>query len=232
MENEIQSQNVFASKDSFEHIQRVAAVFSKSDMVPKRYAGNIGNCIIALEMANRMNANILMVMQNLDIILGKPAWSSKFLIATLNACGKFSPIRYESDDQEGGRTRAVSTDKATGETLQGAWVSMNMANAEGWVNKAASKWKTMPELMIRYRAASFFVNQFAPEVSMGLQTVEEVIDITPIQTVNATNLLAERVQLMINDCTTIEDLELLQSSNPDIDIKLFDAKKELLKGGK
>lgn len=178
---EIVSTNVFANKESFDHIQRVATMFSKSDMVPKRYIGNVGNCIIALEMANRMNANILMVMQNLDVIQGKPGWSSKFLIATLNACGKFSPLRYESDDKNGGRTRAVAIDKATGELLAGAWVSMDMAKVEGWIDKAGSKWKTMPELMIRYRAASFFTNQFAPEVSMGLQTMEEIIDITPMQ---------------------------------------------------
>ena len=170
----------FGSKESFEHIQRVATMFSKSDMVPKRYVNNVGNCVIALEMAHRMNANILMVMQNLDVIQGKPGWSSKFLIATLNSCGKFSPLRYEEDEKDGGRTRAVAVDKATGVTLYGIWVSMNMAKAEGWIDKAGSKWKTMPELMRRYRAASFFTNQFAPEVSMGLSTIEEVIDITPI----------------------------------------------------
>jgi hypothetical protein len=172
----------FGSKESFEHIQRVASMFSKSDMVPKRYQNNVGNCIIALEMANRMSANILMVMQNLDVIQGKPGWSSKFLIATLNSCGKFSPLRYEEDEKDGGRTRAFAIDKATGDVLYGIWVSMNMAKAEGWIDKTGSKWKTMPELMRRYRAASFFTNQFAPEVSMGLSTIEEVIDITPPNT--------------------------------------------------
>lgn len=50
--------NPFSTKESFEHIQRVATMFSKSDMIPKRYINNIGNCIIAIEMATRMNANI------------------------------------------------------------------------------------------------------------------------------------------------------------------------------
>jgi hypothetical protein len=170
----------FATKESFEHIQRVASMFSKSDMIPKRYQNNVGNCIIAIEMANRMNANILMVMQNLDVIQGKPGWSSVFLIATLNASGKFSPLRYEEDEKDGGRTRAWAYD-LKGEKCFGAWVSMDMAHAEGWISKTGSKWKTMPEVMRRYRAASFFTKQFAPEVSMGLQTIEEVIDITSHQ---------------------------------------------------
>ena len=54
---------------------------------------------------------------------------------------------------------------------------MAMANAEGWVSKAGSKWKTMPELMMRYRAAAFFGRLYAPEITMGMHSVEEVVDI-------------------------------------------------------
>jgi hypothetical protein len=228
---EIVNPNFFASKDLFEHAQRVAVMFSKSDMVPKRYMNNIGNCIIALEMANRMGASPLMVMQNLDIILGKPGWSSKFLIATLNQCGKFSPLRYEEDEKDGGRTRAWAIDKLSKEKVYGAWVSMDMAKAELWIDKNGSKWKTMPELMRRYRAASFFVNQFAPEVSMGLRTVEdihdtEVIDITP-----KVNKEEERITLMIKDAKTADDLEKLRGHiSTDGQVELFaDKQQELTK---
>ena len=169
--------NLFGSKDVFEHAQRVATMFSKSDLVPKQFQGNIGNCVIALEMANRTGASPLMIMQNLYIVHGKPAWSSTFLIATVNACGKFSPLRYEEDEVDGGRTRAWAIDKSNSERLNGTWVSMKMADAEGWVQKTGSKWKTMPDLMRRYRAATFFARQFAPEISMGIHTQEEIIDI-------------------------------------------------------
>ena len=171
--------NFFGSKEGFELAQRVAKVFSTSDLLPKEYKNNIGNCVIALDMAQRMGANPLMVMQNLSIIMGRPCWSSQFLIATLNQSGKFSPLRFEDGPEEGGRTRAWAIEKSTGEKLFGVWVSLNMAKAEGWEGKAGSKWKTMPELMRRYRAASFFTKQFAPELSMGFQTVEEVVDIQP-----------------------------------------------------
>lgn len=209
--SEIQSgltTSFFNNKETFEHIQRVANVFSKSDMVPKRYINNIGNCIIAIEIAQRMGASPLMVMQNLDIIQGKPAWSSVFLIATLNSCGKFSALRYEEDGEDGGRTRAWCYDKATNEKLFGVWVSMNMAKAEGWIDKNGSKWKTMSPLMLRYRAASFFTKQFAPEVSMGLQTVEEIIDITPIQKSKETDIQKEvdRFATLANNCDNLTTL--------------------------
>lgn len=173
----IDSKNVFSNKDIFEHTQRVAIMLSKSDLVPKQFQSNVGNCIIALEMAGRIGASPLMIMQNLYIVHGRPAWSSTFLIATINACGKFSSLRYEEDEKNGGRTRAWAYDKDTGEKIYGIWVSGDMAKAEGWSTKTGSKWVTMPELMRRYRAATFFARQYAPEISMGIHTMEEIQDV-------------------------------------------------------
>jgi hypothetical protein len=162
----------------FEHAQRIAKVLSSSDLVPTQYKNNVANTLVALEMANRMGASPLMVMQNLHIIRGRPSWGSSFIIASLNSCGRFTTLRFQGDAN---KCKAVATDKATGEVLEGPTVSLEMAKAEGWLDKAGSKWKTMPELMLKYRAAAFFGRLFAPEVLMGMQTSEEVIDITPMQ---------------------------------------------------
>lgn len=162
----------------FEHAQRIAKVLSSSDLVPTTYKNNVANTLVALEMANRMGASPLMVMQNLHIIHGRPSWGSSFIIASLNSCGRFTTLRFVSTAD---KCKAVATDKATGEVLDGPTVSLEMAKAEGWLDKAGSKWKTMPELMLKYRAAAFFGRLYAPEVLMGMQTSEEVIDITPIQ---------------------------------------------------
>lgn len=229
------SNSVLINRESFEHAQRVAKMLSESDLVPAVFKGKIGNCVIALNMAARIGADPMMVMQNIYIVHGKPAWSSQFLIATLNACGKFSPLRYEEDDQEGGRCRAIATDKFTNEKCEGIWVSMEMADKEGWVNKSGSKWKTMPQLMRRYRAASFFTKQFAPEVSMGIQSHEEVED-TPYVEVesNPINKKEEaeldRVKQLIANCKTVDDVQKLKIQCPDFDIKLFADRIEELGG--
>lgn len=172
-----QAVSVFTNAESFELAQRQAKVLSASQLVPKTYQGNIADCIIAIETASRIGASPLMVMQNLYIVHGKPAWSSNFLIATLNASNAWGTIGYEESDKDGGSCRAYAEDKRTGELKHGIWVSFKMATDEGWATKAGSKWKTMPQLMLRYRAAAFFVRQFAPEISMGIQTYEEVIDV-------------------------------------------------------
>lgn len=219
----------YLTKSGFEHAQRVAQMFSKSELVPKKYIGNVSNCMIAMEIADRMKISILMVMQNLDVIMGRPSWSSQFLIATLNSSGKFSPLRYDEDESEGGRTRAWAIDKATGDKLYGEWVSMNMAKAEGWIEKSGSKWKTMPGLMRRYRAASFFVKQFAPEISMGFQTVEEIRDFEVIETtqqkqefLNNVDKELERSKDFIASAKTVQELEQNETKIASKYPELFD----------
>lgn len=170
----------FFNLESFELIQRVARAFSESDLVPKQYQKNLPNCMIAMDMAQRIGANPLMVMQNLYVVHGTPGWSSKFLIATVNVSGAFSRIRYEWKGNPGTPEfgcRAWAIEKETGERLDGIWVTWAMVKAEGWDAKNGSKWKTMPDQMFIYRASAFWQRAYAPEISMGLTTAEELHDV-------------------------------------------------------
>lgn len=166
------------SIQSFEDAQRIAGALAKSTLVPKDYQGNVANTMIALEMSQRINASPMAVMQNLYIIHGRPSWSSQFTIAALNGCGRFSSLRFtvtgEGDNKE---CYAWAVDKHDGEKLTGPVVSIAMSKAEGWYNKNGSKWKTMPDLMLRYRAAKFFGNLYAPDIMMGMTTEDESRDI-------------------------------------------------------
>lgn len=176
----------------FEATQRIAMMYAMSNFIPDSYKYRNGqpleqnvvlaNCTIALEMATRMQANPLMVMQNLYIVHGQPAFSSKFLIACINASKRFSPLRYEFKGEEGTddyACRAIAyeaNDTKHKEPLEGDWISMRMAKAEGWTSKKGSKWLTMPTQMLRYRAAAFWQRAYCPEISMGLLTAEEAQD--------------------------------------------------------
>ena len=211
----------------FEQLQRVAKALAGSTLVPAQYRAfaevkeygkvvghnpnpaGLPNCVVALNMALRMGADPLMVMQNLYVIEGRPSWSSQFIIASLNSCGRFSPLRF--DLSEPGKTEELTysatfwkdgkkvteqrkakikhqtctawvIEKETGDRLNGPTISMQMAIDEGWLTKNGSKWLTMPEVMLRYRAASMLGRLYAPELLMGLQSREEVedfIDATP-----------------------------------------------------
>ncbi len=170
----------FHNGEAFALLQRVATMFAGSTMVPERYRGNVGNCAIAINMAHRMGADYLMVAQNLYVVHGTPAWSAQFMVATFNASKRFSALTYKFQGKENTDSwgcRAVATELATGKEIEGTLVTIGMAKTNGWYEKNGSKWKVMPEQMLRYRAAAWFVRAYAPEISMGLMTVDEAIEI-------------------------------------------------------
>lgn len=212
----------FGSLQGFELMQRAARLLSSSTLVPVAYRqtiekldryGNVkesrenpnalANSVVALNMAQRMGADPLMVMQNLYIVEGRPSWSSQWIIAAINGCGRFSPLRFRIESRGEREVEYKSTywennqrhtkvekvkindkvcvawaiEKETGEVIESPAVSIEMAVLEGWYTKNGSKWQTMDEVMLRYRTASFFGKLYAPELLMGLQTVEEAQDI-------------------------------------------------------
>ncbi len=177
---EIEIMPGFMSLKSFEFTQRAATLLAASTLVPKEYQNNVPNCVIALNMASRMGADPLMVMQNLYIVYSRPGWSSQFLISTFNTSGKFSALRYEWVGNKGKDDfgcKAWAIEKATGERLEGSTVTIDIAKKEGWYTKNGSKWQTMSDQMLMYRAASWFIRAYAPEMAMGMHTTEEIIDI-------------------------------------------------------
>lgn len=180
MQIEAKTQMGFASMQSFELMQRAARLLASSTLVPKEYQNHIANCVIALNMAQRIGADPLLVMQNLYVVHGRPGWSSQFLIATFNHCGRFSAIRYRWGGTEGKddwSCQAYAKERETGEDITGPVITIALAKKEGWYTKSGSKWQSIPQLMLMYRAASWLVRTHAPEIAMGLQTAEELGDV-------------------------------------------------------
>lgn len=214
----VQSFNFF-DKEQFEVMQRVCKLFASSELVPDIYKVSeknpldkaMANCMIAIEMSQRIGASPLMIMQNMVIIYGRPSWSSKFLIATVNTCGRFNPLQYKFTNLgmvgkvpytdyvwDGKSKKAVikefdgtkieniqcicfTTAKGSNDVLESTPIDIKLAIQEGWYTKAGSKWQTMTRQMLTYRAASFWTSAYAPELSMGMKTEEEERDIIDIQ---------------------------------------------------
>lgn len=170
--------SIFSNANIFEHWQRIAKMLSQSALVPNSYKGNIPNTLIALEISNRIGVSPFMVMQNMDIIHGKPSWSSTFIIAVINSCGRFSDILKFKHDGEGDNYGCIAyTKDLEGNLLESPKVDWKMVKSEGWLAKNGSKWKTMPELMFKYRSASFFGRLYCSDLLKGLQSVDEVMDV-------------------------------------------------------
>lgn len=169
--------SMFEFGGNIERAWKFADVLSRSKIIPDTFQGNPASVLIALDMSNRMRRNPLEVMQAMYIVHGKPSFSSSFLISLINSCGYYEPLRFRFSGEGASRACVAWTvDKRTGEKVEGPEVSIGMAKSEGWYDKNGSKWKTMPEVMLRYRAASFFSRTYCPDLTGGFHSQEEAMD--------------------------------------------------------
>ena len=164
-------------------LQRRAKMLAASTMIPKQYQNNVADCAVAVEMADRTGMSGMAVLQNLDVIHGKPSWSAKFIIGVINQSGRFTHLKYHFDgegDQFGCIAHAKYLDD--GGVVKSPKVTLAMDKAEGWMTKSGSKWKTMPELMMSYRAASFFGRLHCADLLLGMgHSTEEEQDMEKVE---------------------------------------------------
>lgn len=159
----------------YEHIQRIAAVYCRSNMIPAHFRGKIEDVFVVCQMAFRMQVDPLMMLQNTYVVSGKPGIAGQMAIALVNASGAFrGRIKFRYEGQ--GMTRscvAWAIDKQTGETLE-CRVDMQIAVAEGWTKN--NKWKSMPDQMLAYRSGAWFARLYCPDALFGMSTIDELED--------------------------------------------------------
>ena len=173
--------SIYKNTDSFEFAQRQAKSLCESNLVPISYQGQKGlpNCLVAIEMSKRMKLSPLTVMQNLNVIHGRPTWSAQFISSQIMGCGRFENFDYlVKGEGETLEVQCVAKRVEDQKLIKGTAVSMRMARLEGWTKNP--KYTSMPELMLRNRAATFFGRQYIPDLLLGVQTSEEVVDIQPV----------------------------------------------------
>ena len=188
MENEIQELvaspqpelapvTVWTDKKQFDQLLRAANMLSQTSIIPATYQGKPQDCFVALEMATRMGVSPLVVMQNMYVVKGKPAWAGQACTMFINSCGKFTQVKHVYTGEKGTDSRGcyvTATRISDGIQVNGVEVTLAMAKAEGWT--ANTKWRTMPELMLAYRASAFFARVHCPEALMGVQLADEIYD--------------------------------------------------------
>lgn len=171
-----QSGDIEEAKEVFALAQRQAKALSQADFMPKEFQGDKGipNCMVVLQLSHMTGMDAMQIAQSLDVVHGKPRFRSKFLIACVNSPkSRFNPLEFEFDGEGDAMSCVAFTTTKDGKPVRGPRVSIQMAKDEGWYGRAGSKWKTTPELMLYYRAASFFVSVHCPEMTMGMSGYDE-----------------------------------------------------------
>lgn len=182
--------NPFGSESNFKALMQVAEAFSKTSIVPAAYQNKPEDCMIAIDMANRMQVSPMFVMQNLYVVKGKPSWSGQACMSLIKANPEYKEVRPVYTGERGSNSWGCyiqAIRRSTGDTVTGPEVTIGIAKAEGWFSKKdkygneTSKWQTMPELMLAYRAAAFFARVYIPDSLMGCRVEGEVEDIQPAE---------------------------------------------------
>lgn len=185
------NQSAFQSLSAFKEAFMLGKYLAQSDLVPSTYKGNPTNCAIALDIANRMGVSPMFVMQNLYVVKGIPSWSGQACMSIIRACGRYENVKPVYVGEVGKDNRGCyieATDAKSGEKVRGTEINMAMVHGEGWDSN--KKWKTMPEQMLVYRAATFFARAYCPNELMGFKVEGEADDIKPDVT-KAVDVLAE-----------------------------------------
>ena len=168
---------VWTDKKQFDQLLRAANMLSQTSIIPATYQGKPQDCFVALEMATRMGVSPLVVMQNMYVVKGKPAWAGQACTMFINSCGKFTQVKHVYTGEKGTDSRGcyvTATRISDGVQVNGVEVTIAMAKAEGWISN--TKWRNMPELMLAYRASAFFARVHCPEALMGVQLADEIYD--------------------------------------------------------
>lgn len=190
--------SVFDDPALFDHKFKMAEMLASSLFVPggssakpnESFRGNPANCLIALDLAERLGLAPTALFPHLYVINGRPALSSQFVIALVNRSGLFSRISWdetvdgEVSFESNGRRKTLPnytavakfTELKTGLEYKSTPVSVELARRNGWLVKNESKWQTIPAEMCRWRSASWLAKNYAPELIFGLETSEEVSD--------------------------------------------------------
>lgn len=207
MENEVMqvheqhelSTGVFSTMENFKEIYDIGKMFASSTLVPQAYQGKSMDCTIAVDMANRMGVSPMMVMQNLYVVQGKPQWSGQACTTLIKASKKFRNVQhvYFGEKNTDGWGCYLQAEKEDGSIIKGPEVTIAMAKGERWYSKKdkygneTSKWQTMPELMLAYRASAFFARIHIPNALMGCAVEGEVQDIQKNELPKAPDIFKE-----------------------------------------
>ena len=163
---------------TMEKMMEMANMLAKSTIVPVEYRNRPENVFLSLDMANRLGMSPMSIMNNMYVVNGKPSFSGSFVSALIKSTPLFSDVELvwvgeQGKPSYGAYVRAIET--RTGRELKGATVTLEMAKMEGWDRNV--KWKSMSELMISYRAFSFFGRVHASELLNGVYSTEEMEDL-------------------------------------------------------
>lgn len=159
---------------NIEEALKFADYLAKSTIVPKDFANNPGNILVAIQWGMELGLQPMQAMQNIAVINGRPALWGDAVIALVRSSPLCEYI-YETDDGETATCRVKRRD----EEEQTRTFSMTDAAQAGLKGKQGP-WAQYPKRMRQMRARAFALRDVFADVLRGMPVAEEVRD-TPTE---------------------------------------------------
>jgi len=191
LRSEVPQSVMMFSQDAVSTAVKWCTHIAASSLIPEHFKGKIDNTFLAYYKAQRLNMDPIALMEMSYVVHGKLGYEAKLITSLINNSGLFTGLlkyKFTGELKRGkdGKVLPESTrectaytiEKITGEKLEMS-CNISMAFAEGWTNdkgSSTSKWHTMTENMLMYRAASFFGKMYCPQLIAGMNTREELED--------------------------------------------------------
>lgn len=158
---------------------KIAEKLSKSSIIPKEFQGKPENILLCMGMSEKMGLDLITVVNNLQMVMGHQEWKGSFIPVLIEKTGKYTELEFnfvgkETDDTFGCYLEATRT--RDGKRIKGTTITIAMAKQEGWYSRN-SKWKTMPQQLLIYRASTFFARAYCAAALNGISTEGETNDI-------------------------------------------------------
>lgn len=155
----------------------MATKLSQAVGIPDAYRKSPSDCYLAIRMAKQIGVEPLAFMQRSYPVKGKIGIEGQLYIGVMNSSGIYKHgIGYKMSGEGMARKCVAYGQRVDNDEIESAEVSMEMAKKEGWLEKAGSKWQTMPDHMLKLRAGAFLVREYHPELVLGLTPIEEIVD--------------------------------------------------------
>lgn len=231
--NEKRQLSVYSDVNLYNNALKMAESLAKSDLIPDNYKGKPESCLIAIDVARQIGSRSpLFVMQNLFVVKGKPSWSGQYCDAIVRA--NFKKVKVDLSGEGDERGCKVTAYDENDNFCEGTRITIKMAKQEGWFSKTGSKWQTMPDLMLQYRAFAFFARIHCPDKLLGIHDEFENVDITKIEQ-RADNPFEEVIDAEVvqepeqTETQTTEGILVCEKCGCEIDQKVYDYSTKVLK---
>lgn len=165
----------FCNPQTIEEADIVCQRMAQSGLVPKSFANRPNDIFVAMMCCHSLNMPIFQGLQSIAVINGKPSLYGDAVLALVRSSPAFESIKEEIKPG----VSATCTVKRKGEEPHTQTFTMDQALHAGLLTRNPV-WKTYPDRMMQMRARSYALRDVFPDVLMGMNIAEEVMDYADI----------------------------------------------------